>query len=123
MEKESLPPQTITGYIKKGHGKGNKTGLKTANLDVELAKNLLKGLYTCEVILGKKKYPGLLYYGYNSLSKKDCLEVHIIDFTGDIYGKITTVKINKYLRAEKKFSTIKALKKQLKEDLAELPHY
>lgn len=109
--------QTIVGYVKKGQGLGNKIGLKTANLNIKLAKKLAKGLYTCQIILDNQNYEGLLYYGYNSLTKTDCLEVHILNFSGDIYGKKITITINRYLRAPKKFDSVEKLAKQVKKDL------
>ncbi|MFH1292009.1 MAG: riboflavin kinase [bacterium] len=108
---------SINGIVKPGQNKGRQIGLRTANLDVILAQELDKGLYTCEVILKNKKYAGLIYYGYNSLSKQDCLEMHIIGFDGDIYGREITVDIKKYLRGEKKFSSIADLKTQIQKDI------
>jgi len=114
--------QTITGIVKAGQNKGKLTGLHTANLDVGLAGDLKKGLYTCNVIVAtgldlSSQKQGLIYYGHNSVSKKDCLEVHILNFNDDIYGKKITVKIKKHLRGEIKFDSIEELKKQLKDDL------
>jgi len=107
----------ITGIVLKGKGKGEQTGLKTANLDINLAPNLTEGLYTCQVNLRNKIYKGLLYYGYNSLSKSNCLEVHILNFNKNIYNQQITVEIKKYLRPPKKFKTIKELSRQIKKDL------
>lgn len=109
--------QTIIGRVKKGQGMGAKIGLKTANLDTKLAKKLPKGLYTCQVILDRQNYKGLLYYGYNSLTKKDCLEIHIKNFSGDIYRKKITVTTDRYLRAPKIFASTKKLAEQIKKDL------
>lgn len=112
-------PHTITGQVLPGLNKGKDTGARTANLDPILAKDLPKGLYSCEVKIDKKEYSGLLYYGYNSISKIGCLEVHILDFNNDIYGQIITVTTKKFLRPEKIFQDIKSLKKQIDQDLKE----
>jgi len=109
----------IAGKVLTGSGMGKETGLKTANLDIELIrdKQIKKGLYNCSVTHDKTQYRGLLYYGYNSLSKKDCLEIHILNFDQEIYDQEIEIKINEYLRAPKKFDSIEKLSKQLKGDL------
>lgn len=110
-------PQTITGKIIAGLNKGNEIGLRTANLAVELAKKLSRGLYTCTVTLHGQNYDGLLYYGYNSVSKKDCLEIHILNFSGDIYGEEISATTGTFLRLPKKFKDTKDLMKQIQNDL------
>ena len=88
-------------------------------VDIILAKDLDKGLYSCKVDLEGTSYRGLMYYGINSLTDKDCLEIHILDFSGDIYGKNITVTTERYLRFPKKFKTVEALSTQIKKDLAQ----
>ncbi len=109
--------QTIIGTVIEGQKQGQNTGMQTANLNIKLATKLPKGLYTCQVTLDEKNYNGLLYYGYNSLTKADCLEVHIINFSGDIYGKKITAITDRYLRLPKKFDSIETLAEQMKKDL------
>lgn len=108
---------TISGTVLLGQKRSNETGAATANLELTLAKNLPKGLYLCTVILNNKKYTGLLYHGHNSLSQKDCLEVHILNFSQDIYGQGIKVTTEKFIRPEKKFATTQELKEQIKKDL------
>ncbi|MSU74976.1 MAG: EamA/RhaT family transporter [Candidatus Magasanikbacteria bacterium] len=109
--------RTIVGKVQTGHGQGDKIGARTANLDLALAKNLPKGLYTCAVIVDSKEYRGLLYYGINMLSNKDCLEVHLLNFSGDLYGKEIKVMTEQYVRFPKKFASIGELTKQVSKDL------
>ncbi|MCX6780431.1 MAG: riboflavin kinase [Candidatus Magasanikbacteria bacterium] len=110
-------PRVITGTVKPGLNKGKSTGARTANLNLALAKDLPPGLYTTVVKVGKERFFGLLYYGYNSISDKDCLEVHILDFSKNIYGKKITATTLYFLRPPKKFKTKKALVAQIKKDL------
>ena len=110
----------ITGLVLPGQNKGDQTGARTANLDIALAKDLDKGLYSCDIILNNQNYSGLLYYGYNSLSQQDCLEAHIFDFSSDIYGQEITVTTKKFIRPEIRFKNIEELKKQIKIDLSSL---
>lgn len=109
----------ISGVVLTGSNNGKKTGARTANLDITLAKDLPKGLYSCRVDMDGMSYRGLLYYGFNSLTNKDCLEIHILDFNGDIYGKNITVTTERYLRFPKKFKSVEKLSEQIKKDLAQ----
>jgi len=52
----------ISGVVLAGSNNGEKTGAKTANLDINLAKDLARGLYSCKVYLDGVAYRGLLYY-------------------------------------------------------------
>jgi drug/metabolite transporter (DMT)-like permease len=109
----------ISGTVLAGNNNGEKVGAKTANLDISLAKDISKGLYSCKVDLDGMFYRGLLYYGINSLTDKDCLEIHILEFSGDLYGKNITVSTERYLRFPKKFKSVEKLSEQIKKDLAQ----
>ena len=109
----------INGKVLQGYNNGEKTGARTANLDISLAKDLPKGLYSCKVDLGGAFYRGLLYYGINSITNKDCLEVHILEWNGNIYGKNITVSTERYLRFPKKFKSVEKLSEQIKKDLSQ----
>ena len=109
----------ISGIVLTGNNNGEKTGARTANLDIGLAKNLAKGLYSCKVDLNGIFYRGLLYYGFNSLTNKDCLEIHILEFNGNIYGKKITASTERYLRFPKRFKNVEKLSEQIKKDLAQ----
>jgi len=108
---------TIVGTVQQGNKFGGELDMRTANLDPALAKNMPKGLYICHVSLGNNYFQGLLYYGLNSLTEKDCLEVHILNFDKDIYGKNIAITTDRYIRLPKKFTTPTELAKQLKKDL------
>jgi drug/metabolite transporter (DMT)-like permease len=112
--------RTIVGAVKTGQGKGGETGARTANLDLHLAKNLPKGLYTCQVAFDNREHRGLLYYGINTLSNQDCLEVHLLNFQGDLYGKEIKVTTEQYVRFPKKFKNIANLASQVQRDVSYL---
>ncbi len=109
----------ISGIVLVGNNNGEKTGARTANLDINLAKNLAKGLYSCKVGLNGVFYRGLMYYGFNSLTNKDCLEVHILEFNENLYGKNITVSTERYLRLPKRFKSVEKLSEQIKKDLSQ----
>ncbi len=110
-------PRIILGVVGAGQGRGGETGARTANLDIKLAKNLPKGLYACTAWFDSQAHRGLLYYGINSLTNKDCFEVHVLDFLGDLYGKELRIVTERYLRFPKKFSSVADLSKQIDKDL------
>jgi len=109
----------ISGTVLTGNNNGEKTGARTANLDISLAKDLPKGLYSCKVDLNGAFYRGLMYYGINSLTNKDCLEIHILGFDGNLYGKNITASTERYLRFPKKFKSVEELSEQIKKDLSQ----
>jgi riboflavin kinase/FMN adenylyltransferase len=110
---------TISGKVLPGHQNGEKAGARTANLDISFAKKIPKGLYSCKVNLNNNIYRGLMYYGINSLTNSDCLEVHILEFNGNIYGENIIIDTERYLRFPKKFKNVQELSVQIKKDLAQ----
>ncbi|MEI6280673.1 MAG: EamA family transporter [bacterium] len=109
----------VRGTVLNGNNNGEKLGARTANLNIGLAKDIPKGLYSCKVNFDEVNYHGLLYYGYNSLTKIDCLEIHILEFNGNIYGKNIIATTERYLRFPKKFKTVEQLSEQIKKDLSQ----
>ncbi len=110
---------TVQGLVTPGNKQGTKLGAATANLPIEAAQKLPKGLYSSTVTIGASTAPyrGLLYYGYNSLTGKDCLEVHLFDFSANLYGEHLTITTKKFLRRPKKFSDPKKLAAQIEQDI------
>ena len=114
---ELKKPVKIKGVVRPGHGRGEKLGAPTANLDLSLAKNMTKGLYECTVEAIGSVYQGLLYYGINSLTGSDCLEVHLLNFNGDLVGKEVVVTVGRYVREPRKFVSEEKLRAQIKQDI------
>ena len=112
---------SIDGKVQKGRQLGKKIGFPTANIDIKdyiLAK---PGVY----VIKAKRHNGLNYIkgianlGYRPTfkGKKILLEVHLFNFSGNLYNKYLTVKFLKFIRKEKKFKDVDQLKKQIKTDL------
>lgn len=110
---------SLRGQVEAGRGDGAKLGAPTANLALRLAEEqaMVPGLYTCIVLIDEREFTGLLYYGINSLTGADCLEVHLRDFSQVLYGKTITVATAKYLRKALFFTSREALQKQIQIDL------
>lgn len=109
----------LQGQVVHGNKVGHKLGFPTANIDYDhyyLPKN---GVYYVMVYIDGKKYHAMANIGYNPTVNftADCrLEVYILDFNCDIYGKLIEVEFVKYLRSEIKFKSRKDLIDQLKHD-------
>ena len=55
--------------------------------------------------------------GQHLIKKKILLEVHLFNFSGNLYNKLLTVEFIKFIREEKKFKNVNQLKTQIKKDL------
>tara|TARA_Y100000768_G_scaffold187862_1_gene140735 strand:+ start:686 stop:1618 length:933 start_codon:yes stop_codon:yes gene_type:complete len=112
---------SIIGKVQKGKQLGKKIGFPTANIDIKdyiLAK---PGVYAVKVKKQKseKNIRGIANLGYRPTfnGKKILLEVHLFNFSGNLYNKYLTVEFLKFIRSEKKFKNVDQLKKQIKIDL------
>ena len=114
---------TYTGVVVNGDRRGRKLGFPTANLEIDDNRAMLtNGAYIVRVKVGNKFFAGIANIGDNPTFKvaKRRLEVHIDNFSGDIYGEEIAVSFIDKLREEKVFANIEELKTQLKKDLATL---
>lgn len=112
------------GKVVEGNKLGRTLGYPTANLQVAIEEKLVpgNGVYAVTVALpdGTLKN-GMMNIGVRPTvdGKKRMIEVNIFDFDKDIYGSILRVYVKKYLRGEKKFDGLDALKQQLTMDKQE----
>jgi riboflavin kinase/FMN adenylyltransferase len=112
---------SIEGIVKKGRQVGKKIGFPTCNIDIKdyiLAK---PGVYAVRVLRKNnfKILKGIANLGYRPTfnQKKILLEVHLFNFSGNLYNKYLSVEFLKFIRKEKKFKNINKLKTQIKLDL------
>lgn len=116
---------SVSGQIIEGRKLGRKIGFPTANIKPYSEHKLIpaNGVYAVEVQLDKKVLPGMLSIGSNPTVNTDInfrsIEVHILNFDEDIYGRNITVIFRKRLRDEKKFGNIQELAEQMELDKQE----
>ena len=113
-------PYEILGEVVPGRARGGRLlGFPTANVRLSIQASPKPGVYAVEVELEGKKYMGAANLGYNpTFGDVDLsLEVFILDFDGDIYGKQILVRFVERLRDEVKFSGIEELIAQIQKDV------
>ena len=112
---------TVSGKVVKGAGIGRSLGFPTANIDAHPAKILPPGIFTAKVRLDKEMFYGVVNVGrrptVSSPGGRLLLEVHILDFDRDIYGRALEVEFIRHLRSEKRFNSREALQRQIREDI------
>ena len=112
---------TIESIVQKGRQVGKKIGFPTCNLDIKdyiLAK---PGVYAVRVLKknSSKYIKGIANLGYRPTfnQKKILLEVHLFNFSGNLYNMYLSVDFLKFIRKEKKFKSVNQLRSQIKTDL------
>jgi riboflavin kinase/FMN adenylyltransferase len=111
---------TLTGQVEKGDARGRTLGFPTANLIPNEEQALpADGVYACYAILAKQKYQGVLNIGVRPTFRgvQRLVEVHILDFSGNIYGQELQVELIDRLRDEMKFPGPEELKVQMGKDV------
>lgn len=113
----------FSGIVVKGAGIGRGIGFPTANVLPDDNMKLLpsNGVYEVDALLGGERHKGVMNIGTNPTVSDRMLrsiEVHLLDFSGDIYGAGITVEPVRRLRGELTFGSIDALKLQIGVDVA-----
>ncbi len=113
----------IRGEVQVGKQRGSKeVGYPTANLKIDPDDLVPRhGVYVTQVICEGKCYGGVLNIGHNPTfgGQELVAETHIFDFNLDIYGKPIKVNLLKFLRGEKKFTSVAELASQIGRDVIE----
>lgn len=110
---------SVSGKVVHGKKIGRTIGYPTANIDVESLKLLpKKGAYITDVFLNGSQYKGMLSIGTNPTvgGTEKTVEVYILDFDEDIYGKEITVAFREFLHDEIKFESLEKLIEKLEDD-------
>ncbi|MDM3856879.1 MAG: bifunctional riboflavin kinase/FAD synthetase [Aphanizomenon gracile PMC649.10] len=119
-------PYTLTGEVVTGQKLGRTIGFPTANIQLPKDKFLPRhGVYAIEAIIHKEtpdKSP-TQQFGVMNIGNRPtvngidtCVEVHLLNWSGDLYGKNLLVQLVKFLRPEQKFPSLEALKNQIQLD-------
>lgn len=114
-------PYSITGKVVVGQQLGRTLGFPTANIQLRRNRSALSGVYAVEVEgLGDTTVKGVANIGVRptvNTTITAILEVHLLDFNADIYGKTLRVIFREKIRDEKKFASLDELKDNIQRDV------
>jgi riboflavin kinase/FMN adenylyltransferase len=117
---------TLIGEVVRGQQLGRTIGFPTANLQLPEEKFVPRqGVYSVRVscaglTAANQPLPGVMNIGYRPTveGKQQTIEVHLLDWSGDLYGQTLTVSLENFLRPEQKFASLDELKAQIQADSA-----
>jgi len=116
----------IMGRVVYGRQLGRQLNVPTANIRLQRYRAALEGVYcvTVEGIAGAVRH-GIANIGVRPTvdGKEPLLEVHVFDYTGNLYGDLIKVTFKQKLREEQAFDSIDALKTQINQDIQQARHY
>ncbi|BAP18353.1 MAG: bifunctional riboflavin kinase/FAD synthetase [cyanobacterium endosymbiont of Epithemia adnata isolate EadnSB Bon19] len=111
---------SLIGTVIKGQQLGRTIGFPTANLRLPPDKLLPRqGVYAVRVKINRKEtLKGLMNFGFRPTvaGKTPMVEVHILDWSGDLYQQSLTVELEEFLRPEQQFISLDKLKDQIVQD-------
>lgn len=114
---------SLTGTVVHGAGIGRVLGFPTANIFPADGGQMLPldGVYEADVTIDGNTFKGVMNIGVKptvASGKERTLEVHILDFEGDLYGREVSVAFVRRLRGEQSFDNVNALRFQIEVDIA-----
>ena len=110
----------ITGRVVHGQHLGRTLGFPTANVHLHRNRAPLSGVFAVRVSVGDRKYFGAANVGVRPTigdAVKPILEVHLLDFRGDLYTQFITVEFLHKVREEQKFDGLDELVSRIKRDV------
>ena len=112
---------TLSGEVIEGNKIGRSIGFPTANISIKDEEKIIpaNGVYAVKVKLNDQCFNGMMNIGNRPTieeTNKSSIEVHIFDFSENIYGLEIEIVFKAHIRKEEKFSDIDTLKKQLIND-------
>ncbi len=113
-------PYYIEGVVSPGKQLGRKIGFPTVNLRCENELYPSRGVYFCQTIIDDISYKGVGNIGINPTAQNSLdikVEFHILDYQGDLYGRVLRFELIQMLRAEKRFGSVAELQEQIAKDV------
>ncbi len=112
---------TILGTVIKGRKLGRTLGFPTANLAAHNEQFPPNGVYAARATIAGRARTGVLNLGVRptveGAAAERLLELHVFDFDGELYGTEIEVAFHAFLRSERKFENVTALKNQIAADV------
>ena len=115
-------PYAMTGTVVRGEGEGRKLGFPTANLQLDHEDKLVprEGIYAVRAVVGGRTLGGALHLGPRPTFPgfTPTIELHVLDFSGDLYGARIRVEFVARLRDVARFESVEALVEAMGRDVA-----
>lgn len=114
-------PWFISGEVIHGEKRGRELGFPTANIRLDPSCGLKHGIYAVRVDIEGQRVDGVASFGTRPMFDDGAplLEIFLLDYEGDLYGKTLDVAFIGWVRHEQKFSSIETLKKHMMADVAQ----
>ncbi|PSB12838.1 bifunctional riboflavin kinase/FAD synthetase [Pleurocapsa sp. CCALA 161] len=112
-------PYSLWGTVVTGQQLGRTIGFPTANLQLPREKFLPRfGVYAAKVLFAQTILKGVMNIGCRPTvaGVAPTIEVHLLNWSGDLYGQTLKVNLIEFLRPEQKFDSLAALKQQISQD-------
>ncbi len=116
----------MSGRVAHGEKLGRELGFPTANIHLHRHASAVQGIFVVEVFgLDREPVPGVASVGTRPTvnETKALLEVYLLDFDEDIYGRHIQVSFLKKLRDEEKFDSLEELTQQIQKDVEQAQAY
>ena len=113
-------PFSLHGEVVHGESRGAKLEYPTANLEIEPAQALpVEGVYATWAYIGSRAHESVTNIGRRPTfgGGKRVVEVYILGYRGNLYGKELKIDIIERLRGEKRFDSVEALRQQMARDI------
>lgn len=119
-------PYRISGKVVRGQSLGRALGVPTANVNLHRYRAPLSGVFVVEVLVDDQRLPAVANVGVRPTVgdlAKPILEVHVLDWQGDLYGRRIAVEFIERLRGEQQFPGVEELTAQIRRDIEQARHY
>lgn len=114
-------PYAIAGRVVQGQRLGRQLGAPTANVQLKRRRVPLSGVFVVCAVLAGRRLPAVANIGMRPSVNSDGrphLEVHLLDYQGDLYGRLLEVTFLHKLRDEARFDSLDRLKQAIDSDIA-----
>ncbi|MBS99389.1 MAG: bifunctional riboflavin kinase/FMN adenylyltransferase [Oceanospirillaceae bacterium] len=112
-------PYRVAGRVMHGQKLGRELGAPTANVRMHRFACPLRGVYVVDCLVRGKRVPGVCNVGMRPTvhGRQPVLEAHLLGFQGNLYGELVQVEFRHFLREERRFDGLDALKTQISSDI------
>ncbi|HEV2763322.1 MAG TPA: bifunctional riboflavin kinase/FAD synthetase [Pyrinomonadaceae bacterium] len=119
-------PYGVEGRVVRGAERGRTLGFPTANLQAQNRVIPRRGVYVTATLIGGVWRQSVTNVGLRPTFEDEdapSIETYVLGWTGDLYGDVLRVRFLRWLRDERKFSSLEELKRQIDRDVRSAARY